>query len=211
MIGDSGEFVFLNIKSNDSDERDIFNLPKNCFTKTVGDGLSRIDFCDLLKIKNKNDRKKLDFFVNDLLKYKDMILNPDKYKNEFNNINGMEISSNIPIKNDYAETDGLKTGVEKKSKKIVGIVLIVIGVILCVIDLLVLGLASKLAIVLFLLSLLITAVGVVCLVWKQISDCVRSCVPISNSVIPEPESSLGQSHDLSVKLDKIPDDEKEHE
>ena len=152
IIDNDGKFAFLNIESNDSDERDIFHVSRDYFTTKFDNKLSLIDFCDLLKIKNENDRKKLEFFVNDLLKYKDMILNPDKYKNEFNNIDDMEISSNIPIKNAHAETDGLKIGVEKKSKKIVGIVLIVIGVILCVIDLLVLGLASKLAIVLFLLS-----------------------------------------------------------
>lgn len=175
------KFAFLNIESNDSGETDIFNLPKNCFTTKVGDGLSRIDFCNLSKIENENDRKKLEFFVNDLIEYK---LNKSSNKKRF----------------------------------IAGIVLIAVGILACVIDLLVLGLASKLAIVLFLLSLLITAVGVVCLVWKQISDCVRSCVPISNSVILElgarSRITLDQSHDLNVKnvkLDESPDDEKDDE
>lgn len=40
-------------------------------------------------------------------------------------------------------------------------------------DLLTLVLASKLSIILFLLSLLILAIGIICLVWKRISDCIR--------------------------------------
>lgn len=172
-------FAFLNLLGEKRYHKDIFRISKDFATIKVNDKLSRINFFDLQNIENRSIKKKLNFFVNDLIEYRNEIL-------------GLNKSSN-------------------KKRFIAGIVLIAVGILACVIDLLVLGLASKLAIVLFLLSLLITAVGVVCLVWKQIFDCVRSCVPISNSVILEPESSsriiLDQSNDLNVKPDKFPDDE----
>ena len=206
ITDNQNKFAFLNIESNDSGETDIFNLPKNCFTTTVGDGLSRIDFCNLSKIESKTDREKLEFFVNDLLEYRSMILNSQKYEHE---------SSNMQVTNEIITPIGkCQTTDKNKFKKIVaGIILIAIGILVCITDLLALGLASKLAVVLFLLSLLITVVGVVCLAWKKISDCVRSCVPISNSVLTKLESSSHiiseQSNDLGVEPGKFLGDEKQ--
>lgn len=62
-----------------------------------------------------------------------------------------------------------------KKRFIAGIILVAVGILACVINLLVLGLATKLAVFLFLLSLLILAIGIICLVWEKISDCVRKC------------------------------------
>ena len=168
-------FAFLNFLGEKRYHKDIFGISEDFATIKVDDKLSRINFFDLQNIENRSIKKKLNFFVNDLIEYKNEIL-------------GLNKSSN-------------------KKRFIAGIVLIAVGILACVIDLLVLGLASKLAFVLFLLSLLITAVGVVCFAWKKISDCVRSfCVPTSDFTVTEQKLNgnvLGGVHIKSKSKIKV--------
>lgn len=201
MIDSQSNFEFLNIESNDSTDEDIFHISKDCFANEVDTKLSRIDFCDLSKVKNENDKRKLEFFVKDLLEYKDIMLDPSKYKYKLDD-NTQITPGMITLTPEQRKADTTKKMGSKFRKIATGIILIVVGIILCVIDLLTLGLASKLAVALFLLALLAVAIGIICLVWEKISDCVRKFDPrIPNpKIIDESNQDKGEGEKEEIGL-----------
>ena len=103
------------------------------------------------------------------------MLNPSKYKYKLDDNTQITPGEMITLTPEQQKADTTKKMGSKFRKIATGIILVAVGILACVINLLVLGLATKLAVFLFLLSLLILAIGIICLVWEKISDCVRKC------------------------------------
>lgn len=158
----------LDIKQlSNADLKNIANCLSDKFELFTGISL----FCDSKDIFNNQSDRYKSYIVDDLQKFKSSLF-PTNIPLDDRKI---KIESDITAKGMDNKCTSTKNSTNSRKRLIAGIIFLFIGIIGCVSVVLSLGLASKLAIALFLLFITIAVVGIVCLFWKKISGCLNPC------------------------------------
>ena len=104
------------------------------------------------------------------------------------------------LANDLIKSFNKQNTNNDKEKLIAGIILLLLGVILFVVTLII-GLKSILTILLFLSSLIMVTIGVTCLFWGKINECLSSCcLPIRSNTV---DKSPGHTNNGKEKPNSI--------